>query len=174
MSGNSTRFAVGAVETRTTAVVATGLIAGFLLGVVLGSLCGSLAGRHRRSAVLGLVAMFLSGAALLGSAGERSVAIGLVALAMGAVNATFEQRDGGSVGLTYMTGALARIGQGVAAALLGRGGREWLSYVALWGGLIGGAMVGTIVYRHIAMAALWVPAGVTLCLAFAAHLMRAR
>jgi uncharacterized membrane protein YoaK (UPF0700 family) len=174
MSGNSTRLAVGAVEASGTTAIAAGLIAGFVLGVVVGSLCGAVAGKHRRSAVLGLVTVLLGSAALFGSMDERGIAIGFTVMAMGAENAVFEQQRGGSIGLTYMTGALARIGQGIAAALLGKGDREWLSYLGLWGGLIGGAMVGAIVYPHLGAAALWIPAAVTLCLAFAAHRMRAR
>jgi uncharacterized membrane protein YoaK (UPF0700 family) len=171
MSGNSTRLAVGAADATATALLASGLIVGFVLGVMLGSLSGFLAGRHRRSAVLGLVTILLGGAASSGSAGQRGIAVALTVLAMGVENAAFEQ-PGSGIGLTYMTGALVRIGQGITASLLRRGGREWLSFVALWAGLAGGAIVGASLYRHLAMAALWIPAGFMLCLTMAAHRLR--
>jgi uncharacterized membrane protein YoaK (UPF0700 family) len=172
MSGNSTRFAVGTAHATASAGIAAGLIGGFVLGVVLGSLCGTFAGAHRRSAVLILVAALLAGAATFGAIGVDVVAIGLTTLAMGAENAAFEQPGGGSIGLTYMTGTLAKIGQGIAAMLIGRGGLEWFSYVALWAGLVGGAIVGAAVYPMIGMAALWLPACLSIFLAFAARRLR--
>lgn len=172
MSGNSTRFAVGIAHAMASAGIAAGLIGGFVLGVVLGSLCGTLAGAHRRSAVLTFVAVLLAGAASLGMIELSAAAIGLTTLAMGAENAAFEQPGGGSVGLTYMTGTLAKIGQGIAAMLLGTGGREWLAYVALWAGLLAGAIAGAAVYPQVGMAALWLPAGLSLVLALAARRLR--
>jgi uncharacterized membrane protein YoaK (UPF0700 family) len=172
MSGNSTRFAVGIAHATATAWAPAGLIGGFVLGVVLGSLCGTLAGARRRSAVLVLVAALLAGAAFSGTIGASAFAIGLTALAMGAENAAFEQSGGGSIGLTYMTGTLAKIGQGITAMLLGKGGLEWLSYVALWAGLVAGAVAGAVVYPTFGMAALWVPASVSILLAFPARRLR--
>ncbi|GGA55052.1 hypothetical protein GCM10011395_26850 [Sphingomonas psychrolutea] len=169
MSGNSTRLAVGLAHWTTAAAIAGGLIGSFVIGVTLGSLCGSLNERHRRSIVLVLVAVVLAGAAALGTAGSTWRALALTALAMGAENAAFEQPGGGSIGLTYMTGTLAKIGQGIAAMLRRRGGFEWLSYVALWAGLVAGAILGAAVYAQIAMAALWFAAGASAILAIVAR-----
>ena len=152
MSGNSTRLAVGIAHWTTAAGIAGGLIVSFVAGVTLGSLCGSLNERHRRSIVLTLVAALLAAAALVGAIW---LALALTALAMGAENAAFEQPGGGSIGLTYMTGTLAKIGQGIAAMLRGRGGFEWLSYLALWAGLVTGAILGAAAYAQLAMTALW-------------------
>ncbi|WP_332306578.1 YoaK family protein [Sphingomonas sp. PAMC 26605] len=164
MSGNSTRLAVGISRGTASAGIAAGLISGFVTGVVLGSLCGTLAGAHRRSVVLVLVSALLSGAAVCGMAGVQGVAIGLTALAMGAENAAFEQ-PGGSIGLTYMTGALAKVGQGIAGVLLGRSGFAWLSYLALWTGLVAGAILGAVEYPTFGIAALWLPASLSLLVA---------
>ncbi len=169
MSGNSTRLAVGLAHWTTAAAIAGGLIGSFVIGVTLGSLCGSLNERHRRSIVLVLVAVVLAGAAALGTAGSTWRALALTALAMGAENAAFEQPGGGSIGLTYMTGTLAKIGQGIAAMLRRRGGFEWLSYVALWAGLVAGAILGAAVYAQIAMAALWFAAAASAILAIVAR-----
>ncbi|MEG3123387.1 YoaK family protein [Sphingomonas sp. GB1N7] len=172
MSGNSTRFVVGIAHATASAGIAASLIGVFVLGVVLGSVCGALAGAHRRSAVLLFVAALLAAAASFGLAGLSVVAIGLTTLAMGAENAAFEQPGGGSVGLTYMTGTLAKVGQGIAAMLLGTGGLEWFAYLALWAGLLAGAIAGAAVYPQVGMAALWLPAGLSLFLAFAARRLR--
>lgn len=172
MSGNSTRLAVGIAHDTAGALVGAGLIGGFVLGVTLGSLCGTLAGAHRRSAVLLLVAALLAGAASCGMAGWPLFAIAFAGLAMGAENAAFEQPGGGSVGLTYMTGTLAKAGQGIAAMLLGRGGFEWLSYLVLWAGLVAGAVMGTLVYPRLGLSALWIPAALSLLLALGSRVLR--
>lgn len=172
MSGNSTRLAVGVAHWTTAAGMAGGLIVSFVIGVTLGSLCGSIDERHRRSIVLGLVAALLAAAAIVGTAGATVLALVLTALAMGAENAAFEQPGGGSIGLTYMTGTLAKIGQGIAAMLRGKGGFEWLSYVALWAGLVTGAILGAGVYAQIGVAALWGAAGASAILALVARRLR--
>ena len=172
MSGNSTRFAVGVAHGAASAGIAASLIGGFLLGVTLGSLIGSRAGAHRRSAILLLVAALLAGAATLGMVELNSLAVGLTTLAMGVENAAFEQPGGGSIGLTYMTGTLAKIGQGIAAMLLGDGGFAWLSYVALWAGLVSGAVVGARAYPTLGMAALWIPASLSVILALSTRRLR--
>ncbi len=172
MSGNSTRLAVGIAHGAASAGITAGLIGGFVLGVTLGSLCRSLAGAHRRSAVLLFVAALLAGAASLGMVELNAPAVALTTLAMGAENAAFEQPGGGSVGLTYMTGTLAKIGQGIATTLLGKGGFAWLSYVALWAGLLSGAVAGAMVYPALGMAALWLPAIVSVILALCTRRLR--
>ena len=169
MSGNSTRLAVDMAHWAMAAAVAAGLILGFVTGVTLGSLCGSLDERYRCSIVLTMVASLLAAAATAGTLGATWLALALMALAMGAENAAFEQPDAGGLGLTYMTGALAKVGQGIAAMLRGRGGFAWLSYLALWAGLVTGAILGTAVYAQIAMAALWLAAGASAILAIVAR-----
>ncbi len=172
MSGNSTRFAVGVAHATASAGIAGSLIGGFVLGVFVGSVCGALAAAHRRSAVLTLVAALLAGAALSGMAGAGIIAIGMTTVAMGAENAAFEQPGGGSIGLTYMTGTLAKIGQGIAAMIVGTGRFEWLSYVALWAGLVAGAILGAAAYPLYGMSALWLPAMLSLLLAVGTRRLR--
>ncbi|WP_106640033.1 YoaK family protein [Allosphingosinicella vermicomposti] len=166
MSGNSTRLAVGIAERASEAALAGALIFTFLLGVIGGSLAGHLAGPRRRPVVLMLIAALLSTAGAAGMADLAVVAIPAMAFAMGAENATFARNGEVTVGLTYMTGALVKIGQRLTVALLGGPRFSWLSYAFLWTGLICGAVLGSIAYGRFGLGALWAPALLALFLAF--------
>ena len=146
MSGNSTRLGLGVAEALHDAAIAGGIILSFIAGVAGGSLVGHVAGHRRAPLVLLLIAGLLAAAAILAQAGVAPAAIGLVALAMGAENAIFERAGETRVGLTYMTGSLVKVGQGIAGAMLGRNGSEWLSYLLLWSGFVVGAIAGAAVY----------------------------
>lgn len=171
MSGNTTRLGVDLVTSPTTALVPALLIAGFVLGVFGGALIAARAGPRRKVAVLRLVSALLTGAALAGALSHHWAMLALLVLAMGALNNTF-QRDGEvSVGLTYMTGALVRFAQGLAARLTGTGGEGWHNWLMLWLGLAAGAALGAhgvIAWPHLV---LWLAAGwaLILCL-FARYL----
>jgi uncharacterized membrane protein YoaK (UPF0700 family) len=166
MSGNSTRLAVGLAGRSQDAVIAGGLIASFLAGVVLGSASGGLAGVRRPAAILGLTAAALAAASVLASVGARAAALALVAGAMGAKNTIFERDGEVSIGLTYMTGTLVKLGQRLAVALLGNGDRlGWLPYLLLWLGLASGALIGALAYPYLGLQALWFAAAVELVLA---------
>ena len=158
MSGNSTRLAVGLADGSAAAKTAGALIGLFVLGAIAGSVVAHLAGPWRKVAVIGLVAVLLAIGAVSGDLGAARAAIAALALAMGAENAVF-QRDGAvSIGVTYMTGALVRIAQGIADVILGRGRWNWLPYLLLRSGLVAGAVAGATLYRALAMDALWIAA----------------
>lgn len=143
MSGNSTRLGVGLGSGGWAfATIAAGLIAAFTFGVFAGSITGDRAGRRRRSAVLALVTLLLAVAAVLHPTAFPLSGSLLFATAMGAENAVFQQEGRSNFGLTYMTGALVRIGRGLAAGAMGRGDREWVRYFWLWLGLTAGAVAG--------------------------------
>ena len=167
MSGNSTRLAVGGVRALHDAAVAGGLILCFLAGVIAGALLGSRFDRRRPAAVLLLIAALLAAAALLESRGAFAVALALLAFAMGAENAVFEQGGEVRIGLTYMTGSLVRVGNGIAGAILGRpgGGSGWFGYLLLWLGFVAGAVLGALSYGSGNSATLWGASGVALVLA---------
>ncbi len=157
MSGNSTRLAVGLAEGSALAWRAALLIAAFVGGVVAGSLL-SAAVRSRAPSILAMVASLLFAAALLDLLGMDNAAIGAMAMAMGCANTVF-QRDGEvSIGVTYMTGTLVKLGQRIADALRGGDHMAWLPYLLLWLGLIAGAVGGSIGYISIGMASLWIAA----------------
>ena len=155
MSGNSTRLGVGLAQASPQAAVAAGLIACFLVGVVAGSLAGHFAGARRRPVVLLFVAVLLAAAAALGGLGAVHLALGLMAVAMGAENAVFADNGEVRIGLTYMTGALVKLGQGITAALLGRDRFGWAPYLTLWLGLVLGGLSGALAYRFFGLGGLW-------------------
>jgi hypothetical protein len=142
MSGNSTRLAVGLAGLPAEALIAGRLIASFLVGVIAGSLIGRMAGEWRRPVVLALVAAMLAAAAGTASVNAPDLAVLFVAAAMGAENTTFERDGEVSIGLTYMTGALVKLGQRIAGALTGGPRLAWLPYALLWLGLVTGAVGG--------------------------------
>ena len=158
MSGNSTRLGVGLAEGSMHAAVAAGLVGSFVAGVVCGSLVGHAAGAHRRMAILLCVAALLALAAGLGMAGLATGAVGAMALAMGAENAVFERDGEVQIGLTYMTGTLVKVGQRLAAMVLGGDRLAWRPYLLLWLGLIAGAVAGAAVYPHLGLNGLWIAA----------------
>lgn len=168
MSGNSTRLAVGIAGVPAEALIAGRLIGCFLLGVILGSLIGRAAKAKRPPAVLALVAVMLASAAALAGAGAADIAMLLVAAAMGAENTTFERDGEVAIGLTYMTGALVKLGQRIAGALTGGPKFAWLPYLGLWLGLVTGAVTGALAWPVIGLAGLWLAALTALALSIAA------
>ncbi|MDH4384779.1 MAG: YoaK family protein [Caulobacter sp.] len=161
MSGNSTRLAVGLAEHSQAAWIAGGLIAIFVLGVILGSTLGRRAGRTRKPAVLGLVTLFLVAAALVHDLAGDPWALassGFLALAMGALNATFERDGDIAIGITYMTGALVKFGQRLSTALSGGDRWAWAPFLLLWTGLVSGAWLGAIAFDQLGFDAIWIGA----------------
>lgn len=167
MSGNSTRTGVGIALGSTQALIAGGLIVAFVCGVTLGSLTGAWAGHDRRKPIiLLLVSMLLTLAALLSGMGLTAGAIALMAVAMGAENVVFEREGEVPFGLTYMTGALVKLGQRVAGAFLGGDRMAWLPFAMLWAGLVTGAALGASAYPFIGMQGLWIAALAAAVLAY--------
>jgi uncharacterized membrane protein YoaK (UPF0700 family) len=171
MSGNSTRLAVGLAGVPIEALIAGRLIASFVLGVVAGSLLGRMAGERRRPVVLALVAAVLATAAAVGELGAPDIAVLFVAAAMGAENTTFERDGEVSIGLTYMTGTLVKLGQRIAGALTGGARLAWAPYLLLWLGLVTGAVAGAFAWQLTGLAGLWLAAAGALGLAGAAWLI---
>ena len=175
MSGNSTRLGVGLGAMALEPVGrAASLIGLFVAGVILGALVSRL-GKTGRAPVLTFVAVLLIAAAASFSLSMTSLGVACLALAMGAENAVF-QRDGEvAVGLTYMTGALVKAGQRIAAALTGGDRWAWGPYLLLWAALTLGAGLGAAGYLRLGAGAIWCPAVLTAILAVRAGLIeRAR
>ena len=159
MSGNTTRLGVDLIQFPALAWIPALLIVGFLAGVIGGAVLAAAAGERRKPVVLGTVALLLAGAAAVQAGGQTAAMLGLLVVAMGALNNTF-QRDGAvSVGLTYMTGALVRMGQGLAARVMGKGGEGWSGWGLLWLGLALGAVLGAVGWIHAPALVLWIAAG---------------
>jgi len=134
---------------------------------VLGALVARRAGEARRSAVLVLEALLLAGAATMIMAGLDGPGVAAMVLAMGAENAVFQRNGDVGVGLTYMTGALVKAGQRIAAALTGGDRWAWGPYVLLWTGLTMGGALGALAYLRLGVLALWGAAAVVALLALA-------
>lgn len=142
MSGNTTRMGVELVERPALALAPLGLIACFLAGVIAGALIGRrFRGRHKR-VMLGLITVLLAGGAALLVAGLSIPFLASSAMAMGLANNVFSRDGEVTVGVTYMTGALVRFGQGLAARLAGEPLPSTRGYGVLWSALALGAAAG--------------------------------
>ena len=165
MSGNSTRLGVYLAEGNWPHTVeAIGLIALFVIGAGAGSLIMFTRSAFCQCWVLLAEALLLAAAALCYALGTSSVAIAAIVLAMGLENSVFQVEGGAGLGLTYMTGALVKVGQLAAAALTGGQRWAWLPNLLLWAALVVGAVCGAFAYGWINLAAIWFAAGWTLIL----------
>lgn len=166
MSGNSTRMGVFFAEGEwRSALEALGLIALFVGGAAIGSLIvlGRLA--HRQVVLLLIEALLLLAAGLAHHLGQQSLAVAAIVLAMGLENAVFQIDGGGGMGLTYVTGALVKVGQLLAGAMTGGPRWGWLPNLLLWAALVAGAVVGALAYRRFNLGAISFAGAVALVLA---------
>lgn len=165
MSGNSTRLGVSLAEAGwQSAGIAFGLIALFVAGAAAGSLIVLGRGAYRQASVLSAEAALLALAALCYQLGRSNSAIVLIVLAMGLENAVFQIEGGAGLGLTYVTGALVKVGQFVAAALTGGRRWDWVPNLLLWAALVAGSACGALAYHWINLAAVWFAAVLALIL----------
>ena len=74
---------------------------------------------------------------------------------MGLENAVFQIGGGAGLGLTYVTGALVKVGQLLAAALTGGARFAWVPNLLLWAALVAGGVCGALVYRALGLDAIW-------------------
>jgi uncharacterized membrane protein YoaK (UPF0700 family) len=173
MSGNSTRLGVSLAEGHwSNAAEAIGLIALFVTGAAAGSLIVLRRGRYRQSWVLLAEATLLAIAALAYTLGQPKLAIAAIVLAMGLENAVFQTQVGAGLGLTYVTGALVKVGQLAAVALTGGPRWSWAPNLLLCAALVTGVVCGTLAYHRINLAAIWFAAGVALALSAIVFAMR--
>ena len=171
MSGNTTRLGVELARGSAAALIAGGLLAGFVLGVALGAMVADRLDRRHKSGVIALCAALLLAGALAGSLGSTAGFLGLSVLAMGALNNVFRQRGEVALGVTYMTGALVRVGEGLAGWLAGtgRGRKGLLPSLLLWASLSLGGLIGALCFLRLGDVAPWLAAGWLALLALAAR-----
>lgn len=163
MSGNFTRMAVGIADGVTEALLPLALIALFVAGVMAATIVTARAEPRPGMLLLG-IGVALALAALSASLGLAAPAVIVMPAAMGAMNGTFIRDGEVAVGVTYMTGTLVKLGQRLAAALLGRDRWGWVPYLQLWLGLLVGAIAGAAAYPVLGLSALWLPAAALLAL----------
>lgn len=170
MSGNTTRLGVDLATDPQMALLPAGLVAGFVAGVTSGALVAERWPERRKTAVMALVACLLLLAAL---AHGTSLWIFLASsvLAMGALNNVFRRNGEVAIGVTYMTGALVRFGQGLAGKLLGRDRETRLGAGSLWLGLAVGAVAGALAYTNLPHGAVWMGVAFAAIMLFAAGLI---
>lgn len=148
------------------ALEAFGLIVLFVAGAAVGSLI--VLGRAQRQAGLLLVeALLLAGAGLAHHFGYEVLAVAAIVLAMGLENAVFQIDGGSGLGLTYVTGALVKVGQLLAAAMTGGPRWVWVPNLLLCAALVAGAVLGALGYKSFNLGAIWIAA----CIAFALAVM---
>ncbi|WP_256128025.1 YoaK family protein [Arthrobacter sp. SDTb3-6] len=162
MSGNSTRAGAALAEGHPLGfLLAMGLVGAFTAGVISASILRRLVPSRKRMWVLLYVAAALGSAVVLY---DLNLAVWLappvMALAMGAENVIFERDGEVSIGLTYMTGTLVKMGQRMAAALAGEDRLGWVRYLFLWLSLTMGSIVGGFAYFAFNLNALWVSVGI--------------
>ena len=165
MSGNSTRMGVSLAEGQWLAAAeALGLIVLFVIGAAGGSLIVLGHGVNRQPLVLLAEALLLAAAALCYAFGHSNAAVGAIVLAMGLENAVFQIDGGAGLGLTYVTGALVKVGQLAAEALTGGARWGWAPNLLLWAAMVAGSLCGGLAYYWINLAAIWFAAGAALAL----------
>ncbi|MBJ8340722.1 DUF1275 domain-containing protein [Antrihabitans sp. YC3-6] len=162
MSGNTTQAGVSLAEGDFRDFgLAIGLIVAFFVGVVIGSQASRRV-RERRWLVLAIVASILTTAAVFHHVPFVAfLAPPLMAVAMGAQNSVFERDGQATIGLTFVTGTLVKLGQSVSRLIDGERSVVGLRYFALWSGLAAGTVVGAVTYLWIGLSALWFAAALT-------------
>jgi uncharacterized membrane protein YoaK (UPF0700 family) len=173
MSGNSTRLGVGLALSMSHALVAGGLIASFVVGVMAGAFANRRGDTVASVRVVLLVSAVLTLAASMAALGAIAAAVALLAVAMGATNAVFRRDGEVGIGVTYMTGALVKLGQRLAEAMSGGPAFAWAPYALLWMGLVAGATAGAFAFAALGLAAIWIAAGAMLLVALALTCVRA-
>lgn len=171
MSGNSTRLGVDLAAGVPSAWLPALIILAFVAGAAAGAAIAAKAGPRRKAVVLALVTLLLAGGAAGAQAGAIPIAMILAAAAMGASNSVFQREGEVAIGVTYMTGALVKLGQRIAGAMLGGPRWAWLPHALLWSGLAAGALLGALAHAAFGLAALWLAAAVAAALTLAALLM---
>ncbi|MBF0678369.1 MAG: DUF1275 domain-containing protein [Devosia sp.] len=176
MSGNTTQGGTGLVNGEWPVVVLTLCLVGlFFLGSVAGNLLALFSLRWGPAAVSGFVAIGVGLALVLVLLGiDQRQAMLFLALAAGAQNAILPMRGAVRLGATFVTGTLYVAGQDLALALRGKVPRwRWLQHLVIWLGLLGGAILGALLYRFLGIQALLLPAATYLAFALG-HLMAAQ
>jgi uncharacterized membrane protein YoaK (UPF0700 family) len=164
MSGNSTRMGVSLAEGQWSAAAeALGLIVLFVAGAAIGSLIVLSRFVRRQAGLLLVEALLLAGAGLAHHLGYEVLAVAAIVLAMGLENAVFQIDGGSGLGLTYVTGALVKVGQLLAAAMTGGPRWAWVPNLLLCAAMVAGAVLGARGYKSFNLGAIWIAA----CFAFA-------
>ena len=174
MSGNSTRAAADLAQGDFSGWLAASLlIVSFVTGVMLSSFAVRFGPKAFHPPAESLLSQQITphGSAvwtaftlmLLGGIASVIPAIAgfapyVIASATGAVNGTFTRRGEVTVGLTYMTGTLVKMGQSLASAIALRSPlsfARFVRYLFLWLAIAVGALVGGWAYVVFGLPSVW-------------------
>lgn len=133
-------------------VAAILMIAMFLLGVMVAAYCRRRFWKSHPHGTTVLTALGLLSAAMVDFIREgftdRDVSVGamlIVAFSVGTLNTSFCKRGEVSIPLSYVTGTLVKMGQGIERHMFGGGSvYDWLAYVTLYMAFLFGAAVGGV------------------------------
>jgi uncharacterized membrane protein YoaK (UPF0700 family) len=166
MSGNTTRLGVGlATATGSESLVAGALILSFVSGVILATVITRARPHSHKPLVMVAVTGLLIAGALAATIAPGPIALLLLAAAMGCENGVFNRDGEVTIGVTYMTGSLVRMGQRLAGALMGDADRwGWIPYLALWAGFVAGVVLGAGTHAKLGWQALWLAAAASAAL----------
>ncbi|MEU2037809.1 YoaK family protein [Nocardia niwae] len=150
MTGNTERGVLGYFHDEPDmALAATLLLASFLSGVVVASWCRRhyWSGHPHGPTLLTTVCLAVASAVDILEYQTSDKPIGLlpilfVAFGVGALNTSFVQNGEVSVPLSYVTGTLVKMGQGIERHLSGGSYADWLGYFLLYAGFGLGALLG--------------------------------
>lgn len=172
MSGNTTRAGVALVEgDLALALPMLAAIVAFVLGNGGGVLLAGRGGRALERVLSGVAVVIVCAAVLPGwPAGQ----VMLAAFAMGMLNAAVEQVAGLPIGLTYVTGALSRLGKGAARWIMGERQVNWTAQAVPWTGMFAGALTGAWLTLRLGAGAFWIAAAASALLAGVALLLPRR
>lgn len=169
MSGNSTKVVTDLVSGKTTlAAMVAGVVLVFILGTIISRLIND-GTRSRETCALAVVSgvLWLAGAGVHFSWNGYALLL-LLAFSMGLINRAMQGRNGFTVH-TFVSGAVVAIGSDIADAISGRGDwRQILLPLSIWGAILAGAFVGSILTLKIGLVvALFIPAAIVSLLALA-------
>lgn len=149
MTGNAGRAVLGLfTENQWMSISAASLLVSFISGVVVASLCHRHIWRSRPQGALRLTALALLAATItdLFEGGPALpvplLPILLVAFGVGALNTTFVRNGEVSIPLSYVTGTVVKMGQGIERHISGGTIHDWLGNFLLLTSYISGAAVG--------------------------------
>ncbi len=174
MSGNSTRAAAALAQGEASEWLAASLlIFAFVVGVMLSSFAVRFGPKRfhppaesllsdrvapHGSAVWTAFILMLLGGITASIPTLAPYAPFVIASATGAVNGTFTRRGEVTVGLTYMTGTLVKMGQALASAIALRSSVylfRFIRYLFLWSAIAIGALVGALAYVMVGLVSVW-------------------
>ncbi|MCM6775280.1 YoaK family protein [Nocardia sp. CDC159] len=152
MTGNSERAVLGGfLGDRELALGAAGLIVCFLAGVVVASICRRYWWRNHPHGATMLTTLALSIAAAVDALlywHDRDLGLTpilFVAFGMGSLNTSFVKNGETAIPVTYVTGTLVKLAQGIERHMAGGTHRDWLGYAVQWCSFVLGGFIGGLV-----------------------------